>query len=111
MSVCVCVCVWIGVCMKGCEQVWVYAAAIVRFTMCTITHAVPLEPVVTCCDVSAETLDAILELLSEHNKELLQEVQRKEKVLARRNRQTELMSKPNIDGPFEVRTQTLISRH
>ena len=80
--------------------------------MCTITHLVPLEPVLTCCDVSAETLDAIVELLSEHNEELLQEVQRKERTVARRNRLTELMSKPNnIDGPFEVRMQMLISRH
>ena len=79
--------------------------------MCTITHLVPLEPVLTYCDVSAETLDAILELLSEHNEELLQEVQRKERTVARRNRLTELMSKPNIDGPFEVRIQAFISRH
>ena len=64
---------------------------------------VPLEPVVTCSDVSAETLDAILELMVEHRDELLSRISDKERQVARVKRLEELMCQPNIDTQTEVR--------
>jgi tetratricopeptide (TPR) repeat protein len=62
---------------------------------------VPLEPVVTCSDVSAETLDAILELMVEHRDELLSRISDKERQVARVKRLEELMCQPNIDTQTE----------